>query len=130
MPRVELRHNSVDCEADLKIRQVNLGSSPRTLGTDMQNRIYLKFMSAGGPECSDRMLLCVSTKGARSVLQGRLLKVVTLEALFRARTISRCLGSVILYNAGQSLVSPRFSPAEDQRREQSGQKGQKLLSVS
>lgn len=42
---VELCHEPVDCQADFKIRKVNLGSPPRTFGTDMQNRSLPKFTS-------------------------------------------------------------------------------------
>lgn len=55
LPAVELCHNPVDCEAEFKIRQVNLGSPPRTFGTDMQNRIPSKFIAAGDPGGSHRV---------------------------------------------------------------------------
>lgn len=44
---VELCHDLVACQANFKIRQVNLGSPPRTFGTDTQNRILSKFVSEG-----------------------------------------------------------------------------------
>lgn len=45
LPVVELCHDPVDCQANFKIKQVNLGSPPRTFGSDMQNRILRKVIS-------------------------------------------------------------------------------------
>lgn len=42
---MELCHDPVDCQANFKIKQVNLGSLPRTFGSDMQNRILRKVIS-------------------------------------------------------------------------------------
>lgn len=62
-----LCHTLADCKAQLKIRQVHLGSSPGTLGKDVQSRIVSKLISPRAWRRSQSQRApCVSKKYAES----------------------------------------------------------------